>query len=893
MKKILFFLAAMTLASCSDFESDYSNLSDKNIRFRVTSGIESRSLAGNGTHSLQQPLIATTSDGSTLYLHPIVQSIERLEQLQREAAASYTNPKGILKESRAALTTENLTAFNVIATRYAAGALGTTAPNFIYVETATKSGAGYWETTVPYLWPANNDKLAFFAYAPGDGAGINLSSASQQGAPTIDFQVQNNPANQIDLITASAIDCTNQAQARNGVPLTFSHMLTSVKFVLASELTGTLKSVTLRGLYTSAKYVYPSAANTGGTWNFSGKSVGSITFDYTGATPAEVSLFLIPQSFGEDASVEAVYNDGTKDITLRASLKNQDWTAGSSVTYKISDSAVNSMKLGNISFPGLDKTGMPKTNYVNGDKAGLYVADAQGNILTNNAMLTYDGTAWSTNAAMPYSADYDYFVYYPYSSAGLANTSNTPSGARQMSRATVFDHASSATTFFAPGIAAWTPAEDQSSAANFTASDLQIAKGILSTTDAAGIDFFMVHAMTLAQITLGTKHPDRQYQLSTDNNYKFYAEDFSNSTTNKAISTFDGRQPYNYTTDKYIAFVKPNTSTQFNSVSGQTHSWAVPLEFNSAGNTRVSLTAYSKYRSGNLATYTLANGDYLYSDGSFAKGSAMPAATKERHPIAVVFSTTTSSTDNAAGYKSGYAVAIASCGGSTTLAKAGSIGNSIQIQSQLMTDINKVLKNLDGRTETVALSDFSKDNYPSAYYATHFGTSEIGLSIPSYTVRKEASGGSVGFAAPYGTSGWFLGSVGQYILMAKNLGGTTYNNVTANTWSQRESSTTPPYPMYQLASNILGGSGETSFAGQNIKQITSYFNAADNQWAPAVNMIWESGVGGSNLVSSSEYSVDRTCVMDWYKAGNFYIGCLYKTNYFTNGFLNTRPVIAF
>ena len=776
MKKILYFLAAMTLASCSDFEPDYSNLSDKNIRFRVTSGTDSRACANDSTQALEQPLIATTSDGSTLYLHPMVQSIERMEQLQREAAASYTNPKGILKESRAALTTENLTAFNVIATRYAAGALGTTAPNFIYVETATKSGAGYWETTVPYLWPANNDKLAFFAYAPGDGAGITLSSASQQGAPTIDFQVQNNPANQIDLITASAIDCTNQAQARNGVPLTFSHMLTSVKFVLASELTGTLKSVTLRGLYTSAKYVYPSAANTAGTWNFSGKSVGSITFDYTGATPAEVSLFLIPQSFGEDASVEVVYNNGTRDITLRASLKNQEWTAGSSVTYKISDSEVNSMKLGNISFPGLDKTGLPKTNYVNGDKAGLYVVDAQGNILTNNAMLTYDGTAWSTNAAMPYSADYDYFVYYPYSSAGLANTSNTPSGARQMSRATVFDHASSATTFFAPGIAAWTPAEDQSSAASVTASDLHIAKGILSTTDAAGIDFFMVHAMTLAQITLGTKHPDRQYQLSTDNNYKFYAEDFSNSTTNKAISTFDGRQPYNYTTDKYIAFVKPNTSTQFNSVSGQTHSWAVPLEFNSAGNTRVSLTAYSKYRSGNLATYTLANGDILYSDGSLSHQSESLLSGKT--PVAIVFMATTNANSPVtttkdrqanANWKHGYAMALKNVhsSGSTvgTYKWANSESDISGIPNTSSSTWQTSSSDMDGYTNTTYLNSTA---YPAGYAAKTTYASQV--------------------TAPSNTSGWFLPSSGQWYYILVNLGGMAAEPDNSYYWSGNTSS---------------------------------------------------------------------------------------------------------
>ena len=883
MKKIYLYtmFAAAFLASCSDFEPDYSNLSDKNIRFRVVSETDSRACATDSTQALEQPLIATTSDGSTLYLHPMVQSIERLEQLQREAAASYTNPKGILKESRAALTTENLTAFNVIATRYAAGALGTTAPNFIYVETATKSGAGYWETTVPYLWPANNDKLAFFAYAPGDGAGITLSSASQQGAPTIDFQVQNNPANQIDLITASAIDCTNQAQARNGVPLTFSHMLTSVKFVLASELTGTLKSVTLRGLYTSAKYVYPSAANTAGTWNFSGKSVGSITFDYTGTTPAEVSLFLIPQSFGEDASVEAVYNNGTKDIIFSASLKNQEWTAGSSVIYKISDSAVNSMKLGNISFPGLDKTGLPKTNYVNGDKAGLYVVDAQGNILTNNAMLTYDGTAWSTNAAMPYSADYDYFVYYPYSSAGLANTSNTPSGARQMSRATVFDHASSATTFFAPGIAAWTPAEDQSSAANFTASDLQIAKGILSTTDAAGIDFFMVHAMTLAQITLGTKHPDRQYQLSTDNNYKFYAEDFSNSTTNKAISTFDGRQPYNYTTDKYIAFVKPNTSTQFNSVSGQTHSWAVPLEFNSAGNTRVSLTAYSKYRSGNLATYTLANGDYLYSDGSFAKGSAMPAATKERHPIAVVFSTTTSTTDRNAGYKSGYAVAIASCGAKLTWCKSG-IGAASASVNSAVTTLAAAKADLDGRTKTnvvVSRSDFSKANYPSFYYATHFGTSEIGLTTGTGSSSSEAAGGSAGYAAPTGTtvknSGWYLGSIGQYYLVARNLGGNIDNP--NSTWNE-------------------GGSKYWFVIGvsqANINALEAIFAKGSSSWAPSFGMPWSSGQDETWYWTSSEFSASNGFLVHWNSDGPFVLDGHHPKSYTYTYYRGVRPVLAF
>ena len=813
MKKILYFLAAMTLASCSDFEPDYSNLSDKNIRFRVTSGTDSRACVTDSTQALEQPLVATTSDGSTLYLHPMVQSIERMEQLQREAAASYTNPKGILKESRAALTTENLTAFNVIATRYAAGALGTTAPNFIYVETATKSGAGYWETTVPYLWPANNDKLAFFAYAPGDGAGITLSSASQQGAPTIDFQVQNNPANQIDLITASAIDCTNQAQARNGVPLTFSHMLTSVKFVLASELTGTLKSVTLRGLYTSAKYVYPSAANTAGTWNFSGKSVGSITFDYTGATPAEVSLFLIPQSFGEDASVEVVYNDGTKDITLRASLKNQDWTAGSSVIYKISDSEVNTLKIANITFPTLSHPGLPKTAYADGDKVGIYVVDAQGNIITNNAMLTYDGNEWSTYAVMPFSLEYDYYLYYPYSSAGLANTSNTTSGAKSVSRATT-ETAGEATSFFAPGIDAWTPTSNQSTSNNFIASDLHIAKGKLSSADATNIDFNMTHAMGLAQFELGTKNIGEEYYLSTDANYKWFVGSDGTATATSSFAT-GGYQPYGYATGKYLVWVKPNTATTLSSDAGETDTWETSLTFNVAANTiSDKQTAYSvRTTNGSSTQYTLQVGDILYSDGGFSHQSESLRSGKT--PVAIVFMATTNANSPVtttkdrqanANWKHGYAMALKNVHSSGSTVGTYKWANSNSDVSGISNTSNSTWQtcrsDMDGYTNTTYLNSTA---YPAGYAAKTTYASQV--------------------TAPSNTSGWFLPSSGQWYYILVNLGG--MSATPGNSWGWSNKSSTAASNLNSKLSKVGSGNYDTFSNSYVVYWASSEKNSSD------------------------------------------------------------------
>ena len=846
MKKIYLYtmFAAALLASCSELESNYDSLSDKNIRFTVVSGTESRSLAGNGTHSLQQPLVATTTDGGTLYLHPMVQSIERMEQLQREAASSYTNPKGILRESRAALTTENLTAFNVIATCYAAGALGTTAPNFIYVETATKSGAGYWETTVPYLWPANNDKLAFFAYAPGDGAGITLSSASQQGAPTIDFQVQNNPANQIDLITASAIDCTNQAQARNGVPLTFSHMLTSVKFVLASELTGTLKSVTLRGLYTSAKYVYPSAANTAGTWNFSGKSVGCFTFDYTGATPAEVSLFLIPQTFGEDASVEVVYNDGTRDITLRASLKNQEWTAGSSVIYKISDSEVNTLKIANITFPTLSHSGLPKTAYANGDKAGLYVVDAQGNIITNNAMLTYDGNEWRTYAVMPFSLEYDYYLYYPYSSAGLANTSNTPSGAKSVSRATT-ETAGEATSFFAPGIDAWTPTSNQSTSNNFIASDLHIAKGKRSSAGATNIDFNMTHAMGLAQFDLGTKNIGEEYYLSTDNTYRW----FDGSATATSSFASASLKPYGYATGKYLVWVKPNTATTISSNAGEIDTWETSLTFNVAANTiSDKQTAYSaRTASGSSIQYTLQVGDILYSDGSLSHQSQTLSLLSGKTPVAIVFMATTNANSPVtttkdrqanANWKHGYAMALKNVHSS-----GSTVGTYTWANSE--SDISGI-PNLSGSTWQTRSSDMDGYTYTNYLNSTDY---------PAGYAAKTTYASQV--TAPSNTSGWFLPSTGQWYYILVNLGGMSATPGFATGWG---------YGSSTAASNLnsklskVGSGNYDSFSKDN-----------DTYW------------------SSSEYSSGRAYYADFHVGGSMYFAFSDLKSYTRR----VRPVLAF
>ena len=858
MKKILYFLAGMmSLASCSEYEYDYSNLSDKNITFKVDDVTASvyNNVAGRaavGLHEGWQHVVkAEACDGNPMYLQSYVQPTE-----------SQAYVEGIAKGSRAAITTATLSSFGLLAYRYASGDAAAT-PNFMYNEEVTKVGST-WQTSEQYNWPANSDKLDFYAYAPYKGTGVTLSSQSATGAPVIDFTMNSSAASQIDLVTAVATG-KDKSNASSGVSFTFGHALTTVKFVKGDDLLGTIESITLKNVYLSGKYTI------GGSWNFTGKS----TSDYEPAM--NTSLMMIPQTFGSNASLEVVYNDGLTTHTLIYSLNGITWQAGETITYRVSSEEVSMLHLQNITFP-IIHANFPKTAYANGDEAGLYVVDAGGTVKNSNVKLTYNGSAWTAATPVTFSPEYDYYVYYPYTSAGLAN--NGTAGAKMMSRATTHS-AGDATSFFADGISAFTPQLDQSTTDKFISSDLQIAKGYVSVSDNISMQFEMTHAMGLAQFELGTKYSvGEEYYLSTDNTYRW----FDGATATSSFAT-GGYQPYCYATSNYLFWVKPGTATSINSAAELTDSWENALTFNVAANTISNKqTAYSaRTTSGSSTQYTLQVGDYLYSDGSFAHSNSMPTATAARHPIAVVFSTTTSSTDNAAGYKSGYAIALASAGARLTWCKSG-IGAASTSVNSAVTTLDAAKTDLDGRTKTnvvVSRSDFSKANYPSFYYATHFGTSEIGLRTGTGSSSSEASGGSAGYAAPTGTtvknSGWYLGSIGQYYLVAKNLGG-NIDNPNNSTWTEGSS-----HNQWYVS--------DASQANRNA--LEAIFAKGSSSWAPSFGMPWSSGQYDTWYWTSSEFSASYGFLVNWNYSGVFILGGYLAKSNSDTGNRGVRPVIAF
>ena len=201
-------------------------------------------------------------------------------------------------------------------------------------------------------------------------------------------------------------------------------------------------------------------------------------------------------------------------------------TAGSALTITVTDGAYASVDGASC----LATSGQPATRAVEygyateftaGDKIGLYVtgtvADAMGTI-QENLCLTYNGTDWELPKGVELQYDPDapnaaVFAYYPYQANGVARA-NTGS--------------STATAYFNYLIVYWNPKNNQNTYANYTASDLMVAKGELrNRTDGDGraLHFTMEHQMILAVIQVPTTQCTYTETIdgkSVEKNYRLY-----------------------------------------------------------------------------------------------------------------------------------------------------------------------------------------------------------------------------------------------------------------------------------------------------------------------------------------------------------------------------------
>ena len=572
-------LASFT--SCSESESlQQANLSKDKITFHATldnswkpMSPASSSRAAIAAATEKGPIVVSTPFGKPLYLHSVVQETADLQQ-----AAATT--RGAMQDGTTLDNTYYNNSFGVTAIYKDNGTNTALFTN----QKASKNNEDIWEIEdkTNSRWPFDA-LVSFHAYAPFNDATDGMWSVTTDAddvktkikytAKSGETEIPSQP----DIVVATNAESRSVLSDDKAVELKFSHALTAVNFAISKDLTEIfqtatdgykLKSITLSGIPNEGTCELTAKAGDPQTpsqnWIFEekadgSKKTGSYTFNLEnknitiGESYALTSnedkniLMMIPQNLqGTDAKLIFVLDiKGKGDQTFTFDLSNQIWLAGTSVTYKLSASAINHLENAEVKFPDSWKDteqvkySYPKTDFKEGESIGLYVVNSNNAIEEANLKLTRDKDGkW-----MPENNDtkflklknYKYFAYYPYNAAAPK----------------VDAKKDNANEFFGDKISSLSVVPDQSKEATLLAQDFQVAKGEIAN-DGSTLDFNMEHQVGLAVLNLKEKGIAK-YRQFTDNSYMYYYGTGSTAPTNfqsigtetlRASNNFAGNKPY-------------------------------------------------------------------------------------------------------------------------------------------------------------------------------------------------------------------------------------------------------------------------------------------------------------------------------------------------------------
>ena len=601
-------LASFT--SCSESESlQQANLSKDKITFHATldnswkpMSPASSSRAAIAAATEKGPIVVPTPFGKPLYLHSVVQETADLQQ-----AAATT--RGAMQEGTTLDNTYYNNSFGVTAISTNNGTNTALFTN----QKASKNNEDIWEIEdkTNSRWPFDA-LVSFHAYAPFNNAtdgmwsvttdAENVKTKIKYTAKCAENEIQSQP----DIIVATNAESRSVSSDDKAVELKFSHALTAVNFAISQDLTeifhtgatdgSKLKSITLSGIPNegtcelAAKEGSPKTALQNWTLatDANGKKTGSYTFNLEnknitiGESYALTSnddkniLMMIPQNLdGTKAQLTFVLDiKGKGDQTFTFDLSNQTWLPGTSVTYKLSASAINHLENAEVKFPDSWKDteqvkySYPKTDFNEGESIGLYVVNSNNAIEGENleCVKQADGS-WKIgdgNTKYLKLKGYKYFAYYPYNAADP----------------TVDVKKDNAAEFFKDMITNWNPVKDQNTEDVLLSQDLQVGEGVIDN-DASTLTFNMAHSMGLAVLNLENKDIPKTRRF-VNNNYTYYypsyehhatteptkGKDYTDDNTKQTVrasNAFSGNIPCSskITAYRYFQIVKPSTNVSF------------------------------------------------------------------------------------------------------------------------------------------------------------------------------------------------------------------------------------------------------------------------------------------------------------------------------------------
>lgn len=345
--------AALLFVACTEDPTAEAGLRGGSLRFEVTEAdtwqIRSQSRAAEDSLQTKECAAVFTLQGETpadtLFLHASVAD---------GIAAPQPNAQTDRSQTRATpIETANFyDSFGVLASVYT-GSWSETAclPDYMYNVEVTKASS--WTTS--YHWPGSGRNVRFFAYAPYNGTGISLSSATKAGTPTITYTVPKSVGAQRDLLVAATSGIAGNTVA--AAPLTFRHALTAVRFTTGDDmLAGRITKITLKGVYGSGSHTMgaDSWGGYGATADFS--QTLATTVDGSAdqeITPVAATFMMLPQTLPPGASIEVVYTDDLTSTqrTLNASIAGSQWPIGKTVTYRISTSSISMTPIFAVTAP--------------------------------------------------------------------------------------------------------------------------------------------------------------------------------------------------------------------------------------------------------------------------------------------------------------------------------------------------------------------------------------------------------------------------------------------------------------------------------------------------------------------------------------------------------------
>lgn len=599
-------LASFT--SCSESESlQQANLSKDKITFHATldnswkpMSPASSSRAAIAAATEKGPIVVPTPFGKPLYLHSVVQETADLQQ-----AAATT--RGAMQDGTTLDNTYYNNSFGVTAI---SNSNGTNTALFIN-QKASKNNEDIWEIEdkTNSRWPFDA-LVSFHAYAPFNNTTDGMWSVTTDAdnvKTKISYTAKADAiTSQPDLIVATNAESRSYTSEDKAVELNFSHALTAVNFAISQDLTeifhtgatdgSKLKSITLSGIPNegtcelAAKEGSPKTALQNWTLatDANGKKTGSYTFNLEnknitiGESYALTSnddkniLMMIPQDLnGTEAKLTFVLDiKGKGDQKFTFDLSNQIWLAGTSVTYKLSASAINHLENAEVKFPDSWKDteqvkySYPKTDFAEGESIGLYVVNSNNIIEEENVKLTRDQDGkWmpeNNNTKFLKLKNYKYFAYYPYNATA----------------STVDVKKDKADEFFKDMITNWNPVKEQNTEDVLLSQDLQVAEGVIDG-DASTLTFNMAHSMGLAVLNLENKDIPKTRRF-VNNNYTYYypsyehrvtteptkGRDYTDDNTKQTVrasNAFSGNIPCSskITAYRYFQIVKPSTNVSF------------------------------------------------------------------------------------------------------------------------------------------------------------------------------------------------------------------------------------------------------------------------------------------------------------------------------------------